>query len=180
MKKNNQNIIKEVHILSKLVPAFMAMFIRIIHQSGIQEATGFTQEQIKILMMVNFNGPVRLSFLTKHVGVTQGTMTVMVQRLIKKKMLYKTIDPTDKRGILIHMSEFGKSFGQKVDAHFIKLFNEICQGLTPNERQEFVRSYQVQLKVYQNYILNKSIQERIKKPEQGLVSAFPIPGVFPK
>jgi DNA-binding MarR family transcriptional regulator len=152
-------IIKEAYDLAKLAPAMMSNIIRVVNRSGIQETIGFTLEQIKLLIILNYSGPVRLSFLTHEVGVTQGSMTVMVQRLIKKKVLSKSVDPTDKRAVLVHLTSHGETYCQKIYDHFTTLFNEICQDLSQKQRQDFVKSYETLVRIYKDFVVNKLNQE---------------------
>jgi DNA-binding MarR family transcriptional regulator len=64
--------------------------------------------QMHLLEVVGNNNPIRMKELSEKLGVTTGTLTVMVHRLEKKSYIEKVKDKDDKRSYFIQLTEFGE------------------------------------------------------------------------
>ncbi|MFV0575208.1 MAG: MarR family transcriptional regulator [Vibrio sp.] len=66
-----------------------------------------TPAQFKVLAVIEFErmrSPVEIS---KMLSIDCGSMTRMIERLIKKSLVEKTPNPDDKRGVLLHLTDSG-------------------------------------------------------------------------
>jgi DNA-binding MarR family transcriptional regulator len=67
-----------------------------------------TMPQLKIMLILFLNGPVRMSDLAENLGVTLATGTGLVDRLVERGMIERESTPTDRRVVLCHLSESGQ------------------------------------------------------------------------
>lgn len=70
---------------------------------------GISSAQFKVLVAIHFYemcAPVEIS---KYLSIDAGSMTRMVDRLVKKSLIKKQPNPDDKRGVLLNLSDTGES-----------------------------------------------------------------------
>lgn len=63
--------------------------------------------QMHLIEVVGNNGSIRMKELAQILGVTTGTLTVMVHRLLSKGYVIKKQDSEDKRSSILTLSEKG-------------------------------------------------------------------------
>ncbi|MDN2663870.1 MarR family transcriptional regulator [Psychromonas sp. 14N.309.X.WAT.B.A12] len=74
---------------------------------------GLSSAQFKVLAAIHFydmNAPVDIC---KYLSINGGSMTRMVDRLVKKELLEKQPNPEDKRGVLLNLTNTGESLLQQ-------------------------------------------------------------------
>ncbi|RBW47110.1 transcriptional regulator [Psychromonas sp. B3M02] len=70
---------------------------------------GVSSAQFKVLVAIHYyemSSPVDIS---KYLNIDAGSMTRMVDRLVKKSFIEKQPNPEDKRGVLLNLSATGES-----------------------------------------------------------------------
>ena len=143
---------KHIHPEAKIVAtAFFptsTAFLKLMHGSNVVPQ-GLTQQQMKIIMELNLAGHLRLSALSRCAAVTHGTMTVAVQKLLKKGLVAKAKDPKDERAVSLTLTAKGKTVSKQVERSTEDLFHMICEGLSKEERKKLVESFHFLLKAYQ-------------------------------
>ncbi len=71
-------------------------------ENGIVEGREISLAQMHLLEVVGNHGSLRMKELSERLGVTTGTLTVMVHRLVSKGYLAREKDPEDGRSLLHH------------------------------------------------------------------------------
>ncbi|MBO6640443.1 MAG: winged helix-turn-helix transcriptional regulator [Roseitalea sp.] len=69
---------------------------------------GITPRQARILNMLKRTGDVSQTTLTEEFDVTSGSMSTMIDRLLKLDMINRKKNPEDRRGDLISLTARGK------------------------------------------------------------------------
>lgn len=82
--------------------------------------------------------PYRLSpgALLNQTLVTSGTMTNRIDRLAERGLVRREPDPTDRRGVLVVLTEEGLAQVDGALAHLLKHEQELLVGLTPRQREQ--------------------------------------------
>ncbi len=70
---------------------------------------GITPRQARILNMLNRTGAVSQTVLTEQFDVTSGSMSTMIDRLLKLGMIARCKNPEDRRGDLISLTDQGRA-----------------------------------------------------------------------
>lgn len=131
-----------------------AAFLRLMHASRMVPE-GLTQQQIKIIMELSITSRLRLSDLSRCAAVTHGTMTVAVQKLLKKGLIVKTKDPKDNRAIGLSLTAKGKTISKQIEKGTEDLFHMVCEELSKVERKKLIESFRFLLKTYQKILEKK-------------------------
>lgn len=129
-------------------------FLRLMHGSRMVPA-GLTPQQMKIVMELSMADTMRLSDLSRCAAVTHGTMTVAVQKLLKKGLVVKKKDPRDERAVSLALTAGGKAVARQITSGTEEMFQAICGEISRAERQKLVTSYQFLLKTYQKIVARK-------------------------
>lgn len=83
-------------------------------ENGIAADREISLAQMHLLEVVGNHDQLRMKELSDKLGVTTGTLTVMVHRLVSKGYLIKEKDAQDKRSYFIKLTDKGK---QEYDNH---------------------------------------------------------------
>lgn len=66
-----------------------------------------TPAQIKVLMMIEVEKKHSPAEISKALSIDCGSMTRMIERLVKKQLIVKLPNPNDKRGVLVTLTPQG-------------------------------------------------------------------------
>ena len=86
-------------LFRKLLPA--------IPRKGLLELD-VTMPQLKIMLLLFINGPMRMGALAADLQVTLATVTGLIDRLVEKGMVAREGQPDDRRVVLCRLSEEGQ------------------------------------------------------------------------
>ena len=68
-----------------------------------------TLDQWRVLRTVDDDGPLSMSDLGGRTRIPGPTATRIVDRLVERSLLYRNVDATDRRRVLVHAAERGRS-----------------------------------------------------------------------
>ncbi|MEL0659736.1 MarR family transcriptional regulator [Psychromonas arctica] len=80
-------------------------------------------------------GAMPMKELAIKVGITTGTLTVLVDNLTKAKLVERVPHGTDRRSILVKLTEQGTKLFQEHDALHLKLTKQLTAGFNEEEVQ---------------------------------------------
>jgi len=66
-----------------------------------------TMPQLKVVLLLFLNGPLRMSVLASGLGVSLATTTGVVDRLVERGIILRESQPDDRRVVLCHLSDKG-------------------------------------------------------------------------
>ena len=99
--------------------------------------TAFNGEQGRILHVLWENDGISNRELSKKSGLAMSSLTTMLERMEEKNLLIRKFCPTDKRKILIFLTDYAKSLKSEYDEISDKM-NEISfEGISDEERLAF-------------------------------------------
>jgi DNA-binding MarR family transcriptional regulator len=67
-----------------------------------------TTSQLKVMFIIYLRGPLRVGTLARALAVSLPTMTVTVDRLVKRGLLVRENDPEDRRAVFCRLSDQGQ------------------------------------------------------------------------
>ncbi len=67
-----------------------------------------TMPQLKVVLLLFLNGPMRMSDLASGLSVSLATVTGVVDRLVERDIVLRESDPKDRRVVLCRLSEKGQ------------------------------------------------------------------------
>jgi DNA-binding MarR family transcriptional regulator len=122
---------EHVEELTQLLIEFYEKFSSWEH--SVVKGKGVTLPQMHTIEILGASGNLRMKELAEKMGVTTGSLTVLVDRLEKKGLVERTPHEEDRRSILVGLTDKGmKHFHEHHNLHTL-LTREITGPLTPDE-----------------------------------------------
>ena len=87
---------------------------------------GFSLPQVHTVEILGLNGPMRMKELAQKIGVTTGTLTVQVDKMVDAGLVNRVPHANDRRSILIELTASGHAMFIEHD----KLHMQLTQDLT--------------------------------------------------
>ena len=106
-------------------------------EQGVVKNSGLSTAQMHTIEIVGHSESLRMKELAKKMGVTTGTLTVMVDRLEQQGLLQRQAHETDRRSYLIVLTDKGKKLFAKHHQHHLDLTREITALLSSGEQKQF-------------------------------------------
>lgn len=97
-------------------------------QSVVKE-TGYSLAQVHTIETLGVNGPLRMKELAQKLGITTGTLTVQIDKLVNADLIERCPHPDDRRAIVVRLTEQGQEIHQRHNQLHLELVNELTQGL---------------------------------------------------
>ena len=99
--------------------------------------TAFNGEQGRILHVLWENDGINNRELSKKSGLAMSSLTTMLERMEEKNLLIRKFCPTDKRKILIFLTDYAKSLKNEYDEISDKMTEISFEGISNEERLAF-------------------------------------------
>jgi len=126
---------EELSQLSKSVIQFYEKMFS--WESAIAKNSGLSPQQNHTIEIVGDEGPIRMKPLSEKLGVTTGTLTVMIDRLQKAGYVERLNDPADRRAFNVILTEQGRKTHEEHHEYHLKLAEDISSCLNKDETSQF-------------------------------------------
>ncbi len=93
--------------------------------------------QMHTIETLGHHGSLRMKELASHMGITTGTLTVMIDRLEKMNMVSRLPNAEDKRSFLITLTDEGKEHFEQHHKLHEELTNDMISDLNHDEIAQF-------------------------------------------
>ncbi|MGB9812141.1 MAG: MarR family winged helix-turn-helix transcriptional regulator [Thermovenabulum sp.] len=97
-----------------------------------------TPSQYPLLFILKEYGPVKMKELSEHMNITTGSLTVMVDRLIEKKLVERFFLPEDRRVVMVRLTEKGYDEINNFRKVFIDYIVDKVKDLSDKEKEELI------------------------------------------
>lgn len=102
-----------------------------LHSKHLAKTTGLTTPQILLLQTIRDKSDVTIGELASDVSLSQATVTTILDRLEKRKLVYRERSSTDKRKVHAHLTDAGVSILKDaplpLQDHFTQRFDDLQQ-----------------------------------------------------
>lgn len=96
-----------------------------------------TGPRLRVLSVVAENGKIRMNELAAKLGVKARTVTDFVDALEHEKLLIRIPDPTDRRAILIQLTELAQAHLEEILSYQNKVADNVLENLSVEQRNQF-------------------------------------------
>lgn len=96
---------------------------------------GLTWDAWRVLQTLCAHGPQSMGPLGEATRTTAPTLTRIVDRLVARALLYRNVDPADRRRLLIHASERGWALQEELQKPMQEAESMALDSLSPDEIQ---------------------------------------------
>jgi DNA-binding MarR family transcriptional regulator len=103
-------------------------------QSVVRE-TGYSLAQIHTIEVLGNHGSLRMKELAERLGITTGTLTVQIEKLVKAELIERSNHPEDKRSVLVGLTEQGMKIHRYHNQLHMDLVTELARGVPEDQQQ---------------------------------------------
>lgn len=107
-------------------------------ENDIVRGKGITLPQMHTLEVLGSQQPMRMKELAQGMGITTGTLTVLVDRLEGKGFVCRKPHDSDRRSILVELTESGEAMFAEHDRLHLRLIDELTSEMSESEREVFL------------------------------------------
>ncbi len=97
-------------------------------------ASGLGDSDFRILELLLHKGPMQVNTIGPRVFLTQGSVSIAVNRLHTRSLVSRTDHPVDRRIRVIDLTDNGRTLIERVFSEHAKDLEELAGILTPSER----------------------------------------------
>ncbi|KAB0301311.1 MarR family transcriptional regulator [Vibrio fortis] len=103
-------------------------------QSVVKE-TGYSLAQVHTIEVLGVHGALRMKELSEKLGITTGTLTVQIEKLVKAELVKRCEHPTDRRAIVVDLTPAGQAIHTQHNQLHLDLVNDLTSGISSEETQ---------------------------------------------
>jgi DNA-binding MarR family transcriptional regulator len=127
-------------ISGNTVVGAISALIRAEHQHAAVLATTMGLPSADTLSLYHLaNEPLTASALGQRLSLTSGSVTTLIDRLVKRRLARRTPHPVDRRVVLVELTKTGHAQSFKVLQHFIVDIQQLSASLSPTEQTTIER-----------------------------------------
>ena len=97
-----------------------------------------TFQQVKVLALL-FQGQQRMGNIATHMGCIMSSATSIIDRLVDKGLVSRSVDPEDRRAVVCHLTEMGKETMEQFWSIGRAKIIQLADQLETRELSEVVR-----------------------------------------
>ncbi|MGD8912773.1 MAG: MarR family transcriptional regulator [Candidatus Thiodiazotropha sp.] len=100
-----------------------------LHSKKLERESGLTGPQLLVMQLIGSHGEITSGVIAREVSLSQATVTSILDRLERKEMLKRERSTTDKRKVMVSLTEQGCKALDKaptlMQESFIRSFNQL-------------------------------------------------------
>lgn len=98
-----------------------------------------SKSEIVLLVQLEQQGELIMSRVSDHLNVPMSTATGIVERLVKNKYVIRERSESDRRIVVIRLTDKGAQLVNRIRTIAIGYINDICEELTPEEMDMIIK-----------------------------------------
>jgi DNA-binding MarR family transcriptional regulator len=106
------------------------------------EKLHFTPPQVHSLLWLGVEGSLTMGEIAGRLGVTEKTVTGLIDRLRHRRFVVRTRDTGDRRVIRVHLTKKGKEVYQQFEGLLRQRISRLMSALDSSERRTLIRIFQ--------------------------------------
>ncbi|QDE30752.1 MULTISPECIES: MarR family winged helix-turn-helix transcriptional regulator [Shewanella] len=95
-------------------------------EQSVVKDTGYSLAQVHTIEVLGSHGPMRMKELADRLGITTGTLTVQVEKLVKFGLITRSPHEEDRRSILVGLT----SEGTELHTHHNRMHIQLTEDIT--------------------------------------------------
>ena len=134
----NDEIAKEINLVGDLFRQLLDKYNKMENKKHLyRDLKELTLIDINTILVIGCGEMKSMSQIARQLGVSSGTPTVTVDRLISKKLVERIRDEEDRRQVFVRLSDKGKGIFHSV-VELQQRFTEKFFGILKNEERQFL------------------------------------------
>ena len=105
-------------------------------ENAVVKESGLTPAQMHAIEILGHQESLRMKELAQKLGVTTGTLTVMIDRLEQNDLILRKPNENDRRSIVVVLTKKGQKYFKEHHKLHLELTREITSSLTEGEAKQ--------------------------------------------
>lgn len=111
-------------------------------EQSVVKDTGYSLAQVHTVEVLGSHGAMRMKELADRLGITTGTLTVQVDKLVKFGLIERYPHNEDRRSILVGLTTQGEELHQHHNEMHIQLTKDITRNLDDESSKILVKCFE--------------------------------------
>lgn len=107
-------------------------------EHSVVKETGYSLAQVHTIEVLGNHGHLRMKELANKLGITTGTLTVQVDKLVSANLIERLADPEDGRAIVVSLTEEGQSIHQYHNQLHLNLMKELTRNISTEDGERLI------------------------------------------
>ncbi|HWO93987.1 MAG TPA: MarR family transcriptional regulator [Dehalococcoidia bacterium] len=107
---------------------------------GVWEELGLTIPQLRVLFFLQREPNAPAGAIAQHLGVTPSTVTGLVDRLVRTRLVRRVEDPADRRMVRNTLTDRGREVVSELEQSGRAYMADIFRSMTPEQLENLVRA----------------------------------------
>lgn len=127
--------------LAKLIPQIMNAMSVAFDKVPPPDITLSPSHMRILYLLEQLNSPVKMSELSSRLGITQGTLSTTIKKLLAKKYASRERSTRDERVVFVTVTAAGKKLLKKNDENLKKIFTIVAQNMSQAGLSKFLEAH---------------------------------------
>ncbi len=97
-------------------------------QSVVKE-TGYSLAQVHTIEVLGVHGALRMKELAEKLGITTGTLTVQIEKLVAANLIERQAHPDDRRAIVVTLTQEGQAIHRQHNQLHLDLVKDLARNI---------------------------------------------------
>ena len=102
-----------------------------------------TMSQFKVLLLVQEEGPLRVSEIAAALGVSQAVVTGVTDRLVHRDLIERVGDPHDRRVVICKLTGEGEQLARRLSRAGMERGRQLLEVMTAEELQQLKETFEM-------------------------------------
>lgn len=104
-------------------------------EQGVVKDTGHSLQQIHAVEILGVNGVMRMKELAEKMGVSTGTLTVQIDKMVHSGLVMRQVPQSDRRAVLVTLTAAGEAIYKQHDELHHQLTQQLTIKMSDDERR---------------------------------------------
>lgn len=142
----NNDIIKTRYNLVKFISQFHKYFADIFKRDP-EDKYCCNKNQTRAILFIGRSKKTTPTVLGKSIDMEKGSLTTLLSSLEKSNLIFREIDPSDKRSTLISLTDNGVEYYNQLENKFNEKIEEIFSNLSKEDLKTFSHNLEVLVEI---------------------------------
>ncbi|MDV7104887.1 MarR family transcriptional regulator [Vibrio sp. TH_r3] len=107
-------------------------------EQSVVKDTGYSLAQVHTIEVLGSHGPLRMKELAEKLGITTGTLTVQVDKLVMAGMIDRCAHPDDRRAIVVKLTKDGNELHAQHNQLHLDLVRDLTRDITSTNEKVLI------------------------------------------
>ncbi|WP_070965795.1 MarR family winged helix-turn-helix transcriptional regulator [Vibrio sonorensis] len=105
---------------------------------SVVKETGYSLAQVHTIEVLGNHGQLKMKELAEKLGITTGTLTVQIEKLVSANLVERLAHPNDRRAIVVSLTDEGQEIHKCHNQLHIDLVKDLTSNFEPEDGERLI------------------------------------------